>query len=83
MKEIDQRSHLLATTSRVDESSDRLLNAHRIAIETEDIGTNVLGELYTQKKTLERARDNVSTTITITITKAPFYNSLTGYIQDE
>ncbi len=75
MKEIDQRSHWLTTTSRVDESSDRLLNAHRIAIETEDIGTNVLGELYTQKKTLERARDNVRTTITITITKAPFYNS--------
>jgi vesicle transport through interaction with t-SNAREs protein 1 len=59
VKQLDQRTHLLEGYDRIQESSDRLSNAHRIAVETEDIGVNVLGELHTQKQTLLRARDNL------------------------
>jgi vesicle transport through interaction with t-SNAREs protein 1 len=43
----------------VNASSDSLANAHRIAIETEQIGTNVLSDLHSQRQQLENARDNV------------------------
>ena len=56
----DQRGRLLVSTQRVDASSESLMNAHRIAIETENVGTNVLSELHTQRQQLERARDNVN-----------------------
>jgi len=58
---MDVRSQILVGTQTLDESSERLVNTHRIAVETETIGENVLGEMNTQKQTLERARDNLST----------------------
>jgi vesicle transport through interaction with t-SNAREs protein 1 len=56
---MDVRTQILVGTQTLDESSERLVNTHRIAVETETIGENVLGEMNTQKQTLERARDNV------------------------
>jgi len=60
VKEVDQRRKLIENTGRVDESTQRLMNAHRIAIETEDIGTSVVNELSSQKQTLLRTRDNLN-----------------------
>jgi len=60
VKEVDQRRKLIENTGRVDESTQRLMNAHRIAIETEDIGASVVNELSSQKQTLLRTRDNLN-----------------------
>jgi len=59
VKEIDQRARLLSTAQKLDTTSDRLQNAHRIAIETEDIGTDVLADLGNQRQQLERTRDTL------------------------
>ena len=55
----EQRQRLLVSNSRVDSTGESLVNAHRIAEETVNIGTNVLSELGSQRQQLERARDNV------------------------
>jgi len=59
VKELDHRQKILSGTAKLDESTDRLTNAHRIAVSTEEIGTNVLGEMVGQRRQLEGIRDNV------------------------
>jgi vesicle transport through interaction with t-SNAREs protein 1 len=59
VKELDHRQKILAGSAKLEESNDRLSNAHRIAVETENIGGNVLAEMYGQRKQLEGVRDNV------------------------
>lgn len=56
---MDQRMRLLHGNQKLDETSDRLQNTERIAVETEGIGVSVLGELSNQRQQLERTRDNV------------------------
>src|SRR5690606_19456557 len=60
-KEMDHRRQILSGTQTLEDSSAHLNNAHRIAIETENIGTNVLTEMGGQKRQLEGVRDNVKT----------------------
>ena len=55
----DPRETLLYGVSKAQETSGRLTNAHRIAAETENIGTDVINDLASQRRTLEKARDNV------------------------
>jgi len=59
VKELDHRQKILSGSAKLDESTERLNNAHRIAIETENIGTNVLGEMHGQRRQLEGVRDNL------------------------
>jgi len=59
VKELDHRQKILAGSAKIDESTERLNNAHRIAIETENIGTSVLGEMHGQKRQLEGIRSNL------------------------
>ncbi len=40
--------------------SRRLDNAHRIALETEDVGADILRNLRGQRETIENTRDTVS-----------------------
>jgi len=61
VKELDHRQKILAGSAKVEETSERLSNTHRIAVETERIGEEVLGEMYGQKKQLEGIRDNLDT----------------------
>jgi len=46
---LDQRSGLLAGTEKLNNTTDRVQNAHRIALQTEQIGTEVLGNLHGQR----------------------------------
>jgi len=57
----DQRTRLLNGTERLQESSKRLENAHRVALETEQIGANTLGTLMEQREQILRTRDTLST----------------------
>jgi len=59
LRDVEQRTRLLSSSNILDEGSKRLDNANRIALETEDIGANVLSELSSQKQTILRARDNL------------------------
>ncbi|SAM02109.1 hypothetical protein [Absidia glauca] len=56
---IDQRQRLLNGTDRLGESSRRLEGSHRLALETESIGVNILSTLKGQRETLLRTRDTL------------------------
>lgn len=56
---MDQRQRLLSGTERLGESSRRLEDSHRLALETEGIGVNILSTLKGQRETMLRARDTV------------------------
>lgn len=56
----DQRNRLLQTTDRLNQSGDRIKESKRVAIETEDIGAQILGSLSQQRETLLHARGTVS-----------------------
>ncbi|KAI9300722.1 t-SNARE [Cunninghamella echinulata] len=57
---IDQRQRLLSGTERLGESSRRLEQSHRIALETESVGANILSTLKGQRETMTRARDTLA-----------------------
>lgn len=57
---MDQRQRLLSGTERLGQSSRRLEESHRLALETEGIGINILSTLKGQRETMLRARDTVS-----------------------
>jgi vesicle transport through interaction with t-SNAREs protein 1 len=56
----DQRGRLLAGTETLNDGSRRLENAHRIALETEDVGADILRNLRGQRDQIEHTRDTVS-----------------------
>ncbi|KAI8065146.1 snare region anchored in the vesicle membrane C-terminus-domain-containing protein [Gongronella butleri] len=56
---VDQRQRLLNGTERLGESSRRLEGSHRLALETESLGVNILGTLKGQRETLLRSRDTL------------------------
>ena len=54
------RTRLLQGTERLADGSKRLDNAHRIALETEDVGADILRNLRGQREQIEHTRDSVS-----------------------
>lgn len=56
----DQRQRLLKGTETLEDGSRRLENAHRIALETEDVGADILRNLRGQREQIEHTRDTVS-----------------------
>lgn len=74
---MDQRQRLLSGTERLGQSSRRLEDSHRLALETEGIGINILSTLKGQRETMVRARDTVSHLFTFDkINKKLKYNLL-------
>ncbi|KAI7899138.1 t-SNARE [Cokeromyces recurvatus] len=57
---MDQRQRLLSGTERLGQSSRRLEDSHRLALETEGIGINILSTLKGQRETMVRARDTLA-----------------------
>ena len=55
-EQLAQRQQLLSGTDRLERSSGRLKDSHRIALETEDIGRNTLADLSTQRETIMHTR---------------------------
>ncbi|ELR23173.1 uncharacterized protein ACA1_357840 [Acanthamoeba castellanii str. Neff] len=56
----DQRSRLLHTNERLDDHSDRLARAHRTALQSEQIGYEIQGQLREDREKLERAYGKMS-----------------------
>ncbi|XP_009790273.1 vesicle transport v-SNARE 12-like isoform X1 [Nicotiana tabacum] len=48
----NHRERLAMTTERLDQSSDRIRESRRAALETEDLGVSILGELQQQRESL-------------------------------
>ncbi|KAJ5935143.1 vesicle transport v-snare protein [Penicillium verhagenii] len=56
---LEQRQQLLSGTERLERSSARLQQSQRTALETEDVGRDVLANLYEQRQTIQHTRDNL------------------------
>jgi len=56
---LEQRQQLLSGTERLDRSSQRLQESQRIALETEEIGAGVLGDLHVQRQTIQHTREGL------------------------
>ncbi|CCJ30125.1 unnamed protein product, partial [Pneumocystis jirovecii] len=59
LESFDQRKRLLAGTRKLEESSERLKNAQRIANETKEIGASILKDLGYQREQIILARDTL------------------------
>ncbi|KAK3811851.1 MAG: t-SNARE [Benniella sp.] len=56
---MDQRTRLLNGTNRLAESSRRLQDSHKIALETEALGAGILGDLRTQREQIINTRNTL------------------------
>jgi hypothetical protein len=56
----EQKQRLLDNTERVERTGRQLSAGYRIALETEEIGTEVLRDLHSQRETIQRTRSRVS-----------------------
>ncbi|MBA0750453.1 hypothetical protein Gogos_001864 [Gossypium gossypioides] len=56
----DQRSRLMTTTERLNQSSDRIKDGRRTMLETEELGVSILQDLHSQRQSLLHANNTVS-----------------------
>ncbi|KAH1038485.1 hypothetical protein J1N35_040228 [Gossypium stocksii] len=56
----DQRSRLMTTTERLNQSSDRIKDSRRTMLETEELGVSILQDLHSQRQSLLHANNTVS-----------------------
>ncbi|CAI2352303.1 unnamed protein product [Caenorhabditis sp. 36 PRJEB53466] len=54
-----QEDQLIASTQRLERSTRKIQDAHRIVVETEQIGTEMLSNLASQRETIGRSRDRL------------------------
>jgi vesicle transport through interaction with t-SNAREs protein 1 len=57
--ETDQRTRLLSGTETLNNSSQRLQNSHRLALETETLGAGILTDLRTQREQILNTRNTL------------------------
>ncbi|TIA78102.1 hypothetical protein E3P89_03947 [Wallemia ichthyophaga] len=55
----DERGHLLQGVDRVEDGNRRLENSHRIALDTEDVGADILRNLRTQREQIENTHNTL------------------------
>jgi len=58
-KSSDQRERLLAGNEKLNDSSAKLKRAQQTSLATEEVGASILNNLYGQRDTLNRTRDNL------------------------
>ncbi|EFN87873.1 Vesicle transport through interaction with t-SNAREs-like protein 1A [Harpegnathos saltator] len=56
----DQRKRLLDASEKIERTGRTLQNGYRMALETEEIGSQVLKELHEQRETIQRGRGRAS-----------------------
>uniref|UniRef100_A0A8R1TW86 t-SNARE coiled-coil homology domain-containing protein n=1 Tax=Onchocerca volvulus TaxID=6282 RepID=A0A8R1TW86_ONCVO len=56
---INQQDQLIENTERLERTSRRLQDTYRMVIETDQIGTEVLNDLSSQRETIMRARERM------------------------
>lgn len=55
----DQRSRLLRTTERQNQTTDRIKDSHRTMLETEELGVSIMHDLHQQRQSLLHANDTL------------------------
>ncbi|XP_029703329.1 vesicle transport through interaction with t-SNAREs homolog 1A isoform X6 [Takifugu rubripes] len=60
--EKDFRAHLLDNTEKLERSSRRLQAGYQIAVETEQVGQEILTNLHTDREKIQRARERLRET---------------------
>ncbi|KAM8876740.1 vesicle transport through interaction with t-SNAREs homolog 1A isoform X4 [Synchiropus splendidus] len=60
--EKDFRAHLLDNTEKLERSSRRLEAGYQIAVETEQVGQEILANLHTDREKIQRARERLRET---------------------
>ncbi|XP_065119025.1 vesicle transport through interaction with t-SNAREs homolog 1A isoform X1 [Paramisgurnus dabryanus] len=60
----EERAHLLDNTERLERSSRRLDAGYQIAVETEQVGQEILANLHTDREKIQRSRDRLRETDT-------------------
>nr|XP_053629148.1 vesicle transport through interaction with t-SNAREs homolog 1A-like [Cherax quadricarinatus] len=58
----EQRQSLLDNTETLERTSVRLSQGHKIALETEHIGAQILNDLYSQRQTISHAQERLRET---------------------
>ncbi|XP_008435083.1 vesicle transport through interaction with t-SNAREs homolog 1A isoform X3 [Poecilia reticulata] len=58
----EERAHLLDNTERLERSSRRLEAGYQIAVETEQVGQEILANLHTDREKIQRARERLRET---------------------
>ena len=58
--EASQRARLVQGTQSLNRTTDSIARSHQVAAETDEIGTEILGELGRQRDVLVRTKDRVS-----------------------
>ncbi|XP_043704049.1 vesicle transport v-SNARE 11 isoform X2 [Telopea speciosissima] len=61
MASADQRSRLLMSTERINQSSERIKESRRTMLETEELGVSILQDLHQQRQSLLHAHNTVCT----------------------
>uniref|UniRef100_R7WEB8 Vesicle transport v-SNARE 13 n=1 Tax=Aegilops tauschii TaxID=37682 RepID=R7WEB8_AEGTA len=56
----DQRSRLLRTTERQNQTTDRIRDSHRTMLETEELGVSIMHDLHQQRQSLLHANDTAN-----------------------
>uniref|UniRef100_A0ACD5VWR0 Uncharacterized protein n=1 Tax=Avena sativa TaxID=4498 RepID=A0ACD5VWR0_AVESA len=59
----DQRSRLLRTSERQNQTTDRIKDGHRKMLETEELGVSIMHDLHQQRQSLLHANDTVSNNV--------------------
>ena len=57
--QLEQRQQLLSGTERLDRSSQRLRDSHRLALETESVGASTLADLHRQREVIQHTGDTL------------------------
>lgn len=55
----DQKTRLLMSTERLNQSSDRIKESRRTMLETEELGVSILQDLHQQRQSLLHAHNTV------------------------
>ncbi|XP_032359016.1 vesicle transport through interaction with t-SNAREs homolog 1A isoform X6 [Etheostoma spectabile] len=58
----NQRAHLLDNTEKLERSSRRLEAGYQIAVETEQVGQEILSNLHSDREKIQRARERLRET---------------------
>lgn len=58
----EQRALLLDNTERMDRSTHKLSAGYKVAIETENVGADILNSLHSQRQTITRTRERLRNT---------------------
>lgn len=56
----EQKQRLLDNSERIERTGNHLKTGYRIILETEEIGSNILQDLHSQRETIDRSRNRVS-----------------------